>query len=82
MLALGASHLGLLSNVDYQNVALKHRVRAIEELNQHLSNPNLSMPAGDAAFGAIMALTFQSAYMPDGMTDFLTMIRGCEYPAV
>jgi hypothetical protein len=27
-----------------------------------------------------MALTFQSSYMPDGMIDFLAMVRGCALP--
>lgn len=79
MLALGASHLGLLSNSDHRNAALKHRVLAIKALNEHLSTPCMSMVEGEAAFGAMMALTFQSVYMVDGLTDFLTMVRGCKF---
>lgn len=78
MLGLGASHLGLLTPVDYNKVALKHRVTAIRELNSHLSQPNLSKSGGEAAFAAVLVLTFQSSYMADGMVDFLTMVRGCE----
>ncbi|CAM1506376.1 Fc.00g060170.m01.CDS01 [Cosmosporella sp. VM-42] len=77
MLGLGASHLSLLSSADYERAALKHRVAAIKALNEHLSKPELTMPEAEAAFGALIALTFQSAYMPEGLMDFLTMVRGC-----
>lgn len=77
MLALGASHLSLVSPSGYEKAALKHRVTAIKTLNEHLSKPNLSIPEADAAFGAMLNLTFQAAYMADGLVDFLTMIRGC-----
>ncbi|RSL76644.1 hypothetical protein CEP51_009778 [Fusarium floridanum] len=77
MLGLGASHLGLLTPNDYNKVALKHRVTAIRELNRHLSKPNITKAGGEAAFAAMLVLTFQSSYMADGMVDFLTMVRGC-----
>lgn len=77
MLAIGASHLGLISSSSYEKVALKHRVTAITSLNEHLSNPNLSTHDAEAAFGAMLNLTFQAAYMADGLVDFLTMVRGC-----
>ncbi|RMJ14803.1 hypothetical protein CDV36_005537 [Fusarium kuroshium] len=77
MLGLGASHLGLLTPNDYNKVALKHRVTAIRELNSHLSKPNITKAGGEAAFAAMLVLTFQSSYMADGMVDFLTMVRGC-----
>ncbi|KAK7433161.1 hypothetical protein QQZ08_000092 [Neonectria magnoliae] len=77
MLALGASHLGLVSSSGYEKAALKHRVIAIKSLNDHLSKPNLTIPEADAAFGAMLNLTFQAAYMADGLVDFFTTIRGC-----
>lgn len=77
MLGLGASHLSLLSPGDHGKSALKHRVTAIQALNEHLSKPNLSHVDSDAAFGAMLALTFQAAYMADGLVDFFTMVRGC-----
>lgn len=77
MLGLGASHLSLISPRGFGQAALKHRVMAIKSLNQLLAQPQLSDAAGEAAFGASMSLLFQSAYMPDGMVDFFTMIRGC-----
>lgn len=46
-------------------------------MNSHLARTDLSADDADAAFAALLSLTFQSAYMPDGMTDFLCLIRGC-----
>ncbi|KAK0708184.1 hypothetical protein B0H67DRAFT_603219 [Lasiosphaeris hirsuta] len=76
MLGLGASHLNLYSG-DCSSQALEHRVKAIQSLNQALSKPCSSRAEGDARFAAIMALTFQSSCMPEGMNEFLTMVRGC-----
>jgi hypothetical protein len=77
MLGLGASHLSLLAPGDFKHSALQHRVTAIERLNKFLSKPKLSIPDTEAAFAAILTLTFQAAHMPDGLADFLTMTRGC-----
>ncbi|KAK5652745.1 hypothetical protein OQA88_9598 [Cercophora sp. LCS_1] len=76
MLALAASHLNLYTG-DCEGQALAHRVKAINLLNQSLNTPCTSTAEGDARFGAIMALTFQASCMPEGMTEFLSMIRGC-----
>lgn len=78
-LAIGASHLNLLSSGNYEKAALKHRVLAMKSLNEHLSKTNMTVSDAEAAFGATLALTFQSAYMPDGLMDFLTMVRGCAF---
>lgn len=78
MLGLGAQHLTLCSKVDYTKQALSHRIKAIKSLNQQLSRLSPSKEEGDAAFGAFMSLCFQSAYMADGMFDFISMIRGCK----
>lgn len=77
MLGLGASHLGLLTPSGYEKAALKHRVTAISALNKHLTKPHFTQQDAEAAFGAMLNLTFQSAYMSDGLIDFLTMVRGC-----
>jgi len=79
MLALGAQHLTTCTDKDYTSQALAHRVQAIKGLNSQLSKANPSMSEGDAAFGAVMSLTFQSSYIPDGMIDYISMIRGCEF---
>jgi hypothetical protein len=78
MLGLGASHLSLLTPSGYEKAALKHRVLAISALNKHLAKPGLTNRDAEAAFGAMLNLTFQSAYMNDGLIDFLTMVRGCK----
>jgi hypothetical protein len=79
MLALGASHLTLCATEtpDYSSQALSHRVQSINALNQALCRPCASKAEGDARFATVMALTFQSAYMREGMLDFLSMVRGC-----
>ncbi|KAH7141022.1 hypothetical protein EDB81DRAFT_654675 [Dactylonectria macrodidyma] len=77
MLGLSASHLSLGSSADYEPQALAHRVYAISSLNAALSKPCTSKAEGDALFATMMALTFQSSYMPEGMLEFLSMIRGC-----
>lgn len=92
VLALGASHLSLCSTMSgsdksalsssgtgvMERQALGHRVRAIRALNDKLSGGRLSKVDGDAAFAAMMALTFQAGYMVDGMGDFVAMVRGCK----
>ncbi|OBS19597.1 hypothetical protein FPOA_11322 [Fusarium poae] len=77
MIGLGASHLGLLTPSGYEKAALKHRVIAISALNKHLAKTSFNQQDIEAAFGAMLNLTFQSAYMADGLVDFLTMVRGC-----
>lgn len=77
MLGLGASHLTLMTSANYSNPALNHRVVAISSLNGQLAKAHLEKAEADATMGALLALTFQSAYMADGMVEFLTMIRGC-----
>lgn len=78
MLGLGASHLGMLNNQGYMKEALDHRVKAIKCLNEFLNKGCKTQADADAAFGTVLSLTFQSSYMPDGLGDFLSMIRGCE----
>lgn len=80
MLGLGASHLGMLNNQGYMKEALSHRVKAIRSLNEFLNQGSKTPEDTDAAFGAVLSLTFQSAYIPDGLIDFLSMIRGCKSP--
>ncbi len=76
MLGLGASHLAIYGG-NCASHAIAHRVKAIQSLNQALSTPPRSAAEGDARYGAIFALAFQASCMPDGMTEFLSMIKGC-----
>lgn len=77
LLGLAASHLTVTTDVDYGPVALSHRLLAIKGFNEALSKTPRTSSDGDALLGACYALTFQSSYMKDGMTEFLTMVRGC-----
>ena len=78
MLGLGASHLSLLTPAGYVKDALRHRVAAIKLLNEFLARGPHTTANVDAAFAAILSLTYQAAHMPDGLYDFLTMTRGCK----
>ncbi|KAK4147451.1 uncharacterized protein C8A04DRAFT_9004 [Dichotomopilus funicola] len=76
MLGLAASHLGIYG-VQSSSEALTHRVKAINLLNQALGSPPRSTAEGDAQFAAMFALAFQASCMPDGMNEFIAMIKGC-----
>lgn len=76
MLGLAASHLGIYG-VNSSSEALAHRIKAINLLNQALGSPPRSTAEGDAQFAAMFALAFQASCMPDGMNEFLAMIKGC-----
>jgi hypothetical protein len=77
ILSLGASHLSRLTGIDYRKESLTHRGLAIAGLNQALSQPAQTYGEGDAMLAACYALTFQASYMGDGLSDFITMVRGC-----
>ncbi|KFY12314.1 hypothetical protein V492_03956 [Pseudogymnoascus sp. VKM F-4246] len=77
MLGLAATHLTSVSNVDYSEAALSHRVRAIQGFNKALSKKPEKEPDGDALLATMYSLTFQSAFMSDSLIEFLIMVRGC-----
>lgn len=77
LLGLAASHLTVTADADYGAIALSHRLLAIKGFNEALSKTPRSGADGDALLAACYALTFQSSYMKDGMSEFLTMVRGC-----
>ncbi|EAQ85204.1 hypothetical protein CHGG_09218 [Chaetomium globosum CBS 148.51] len=76
MLGLAASHLDIYG-ANVSSHALTHRVKAITLLNQALSTRPTSTAEADARFAAIFALAFQASCMPEGMTEFMSMIKGC-----
>lgn len=76
MLGLGASHLTIYGG-NYSSHALAHRVKAIQSLNKALCTPPKSTAEGDARFAAMFALAFQASCMPEGMTEFMAMVKGC-----
>ncbi|KIW37627.1 uncharacterized protein PV06_10268 [Exophiala oligosperma] len=77
ILSLGASHLGRLTGIDYRRESLVHRGQALAGLNQALSQASRCYGESDAMLASCYALTFQASYMGDGLTDFITMVRGC-----
>jgi hypothetical protein len=76
ILGLAAQHLSASTASDFSVPALSHRVSAITSLNSALSAPCTTKEDADAKFAAAILLTFQSSYMPDGMMEFLSMMRG------
>jgi hypothetical protein len=76
LLSLGASHLSRLTGIDYRRESLTHRGQAIAGLNHALSQP-ACLYGADAMLASCYALAFQASHMGDGLSDFITMIRGC-----
>lgn len=79
MLGLGASDLALVSSSpsDFNSSALAHRVQAFRLLNEAVAMPPKDRYEADARFATVMVLAFQSACMPEALTDFFTILRGC-----
>ncbi|KFY96242.1 hypothetical protein V498_02781 [Pseudogymnoascus sp. VKM F-4517 (FW-2822)] len=59
MLGLAATHLTAVTNVDYSEAALKHRLLAIQGFNKALSKKPEKEPDGDALLATMYSLTFQ-----------------------
>ena len=76
ILGLAAQHLTVSTASDFSVRALDHRISAISALNQALSSPSMTQGDTDAKFAAAIILTYQLSCMPDGMMDFLGMLRG------
>ena len=76
ILGLAAQHLTTSTASDFSVRALDHRISAISALNQALSCACPTQSDADAKFAAAIILTYQSSCMPDGMMDFLGMLRG------
>ena len=77
ILGLAASHLDLTSGANFHSVAIQHRVLAIKRSNEAVSKPHRNGSDADALLASCYALTFQSAYMRDGLSEFLQMVQGC-----
>ena len=77
ILGLGASSISRnCVDADYNNQALTHRVTAIKLVNHQLSNPPSALVDIDALLATIIILITQTSLMPEGMADYVTMIRG------
>lgn len=78
ILALGASHLNRVVPLpEYEKDALTHRGHAIKGLNTCMAKSKHEYGEADAMLATCYALTFQAAYMADGLSDFVVMVRGC-----
>ncbi len=78
ILSLSASHLTAIGALDCPNEALSHRHLAVQGLNSAMARVSTSTaPEQDAMLAACYALTFESSYAGIGITDFITMVRGC-----
>jgi hypothetical protein len=77
VLGLAASHLELTTGTDLHSVAIHHRILAIKGSNAAISQPHRTGSDADALLASCYALTFQSAYMRDGLPEFFQMVRGC-----
>jgi len=76
LLGLGALHLSQSGNMDFTAEGLKHRVAAIKLINELMQQPAATVDDGDALFATLLILTTQTALLPDGMIEYLTILRG------
>jgi hypothetical protein len=77
ILGMAASHLEISTGQDLHETAIHHRILAIRGSNEAISQVRRTGADGDALLGACYALTFQSAYMSEGLPEFFQMVRGC-----
>ncbi|KAF1739369.1 Sterol regulatory element-binding protein ECM22 [Beauveria bassiana] len=76
VLGLGASHITRHTNADFNSQALQHRLVAIKQVNEQLSNPPSSQQSLDAILAALFCLITQASLIDDGLADYMTIIRG------
>ncbi|KAM3510761.1 hypothetical protein MY11210_005591 [Beauveria gryllotalpidicola] len=76
VLGLGASHLTRHTNADFNSQALQHRLVAIKQVNEQLSNPPSNQQSLDAILAALFCLITQASLIDDGLADYMTIIRG------
>ncbi|KAJ3497486.1 hypothetical protein NLG97_g1866 [Lecanicillium saksenae] len=76
VLGLGASHLTRHTNADFNSQALQHRLVAIKQVNEQLSNPPSDQQSLDAILAALFCLITQASLIDDGLADYMTIIRG------
>jgi hypothetical protein len=78
MLGLAASEItttpALASNLTYS--AISHRVQAIRGLNRAVSEGIDTAEKGNAMLATCYALSFQAVLIEDGLSEFMSFIRG------
>ena len=77
ILGLGASEL-IAADSGLVEAALSHRLEAVKAIKRRLASPGASVDyaEGNALIAACFALTFQSAFLEDGMAEHMAFIRG------
>jgi hypothetical protein len=80
MLALSASDLEATSSQPSSELvqsAMFHRTLAIKSLNSALSTGLHSIEEGNAILATCYILVYQSTLMDEGLSEYLTFVRGC-----
>jgi hypothetical protein len=76
---LGLSASDLVSPADDRGLsttAIAHRVKAIEALNKAVAEGVTCWEQGNAMLATCFALLFQSVFLHDGLTDYISFLRG------
>jgi hypothetical protein len=78
MLGLSASEISMAPTTtsDLTCSAMSHRVQAIKSLNKALSNGLNTAEEGNAMIATCYALLFQSVLIDDGLSEFMSFLRG------
>jgi hypothetical protein len=81
MLGLAASELIQLNGRtlparDLQHASIHHRSRAMSLLNRATQRGITKMEEGNAMLATVMTLLAQSPFLADGLTEYLSLIRG------
>jgi hypothetical protein len=80
MLALSASDLEASSSQPSSELAqsaMFHRILAIKSLNRALSTGLQSLEDGNAMLATCYILVYQSTLIDEGLSEYLTFVRGC-----
>ena len=78
MLALSASDLASDANEDrdLMTISISHRIKSIESLNKAVASGIKSWQQGNAMIATCFALLFQSVLMNDGLSEYISFLRG------
>ncbi len=78
MLALSASDLAneAHENRDLITISISHRIKSIESLNKAVATGIKSWQQGNAMIATCFALLFQSVLMNDGLSEYISFLRG------
>ena len=78
MLALSASDLACYRDdcVDLIPTSISHRIKSIESLNKAVTAGIKSWQQGNAMIATCFTLLFQSVLLNDGLSEYLSFLRG------